>query len=89
MPLGSSWIELQNMGREPAKPVIWHVWKDVETDHGDLHLYNDQVESITWQHLSVSVTEKASGRTKYLLQDIGGTAKAGAIYESKRSSYSY
>ncbi|MCJ1327169.1 hypothetical protein MMC10_003836 [Thelotrema lepadinum] len=67
------------MGREPAKPVIWHVWKDVETDHGDLHLYNDQVESITWQHLSVSVTEKASGRTKYLLQDIGGTAKAGDV----------
>jgi hypothetical protein len=53
------------------------IWADTEMGHEDTYLYNSLVGSFKWNHIDVSVADKATGKDKYLLRDICGSAKAG------------
>jgi len=43
----------------------------------DFHLYNDEVDSLSWDTINVRVPDKAAGQTKGLLWDLDGEVKAG------------
>lgn len=43
----------------------------------DVHLYNDEVDSLSWDTINVRVRDKGTAETKNLLWDIDGEVKAG------------
>ena len=64
------------MEKTTIKPPV--IWADPETTTGELHLYNDGIESISWQNVGVSVTQKDSENVKHLLRSVSGNAGAGS-----------
>ena len=51
--------------------------RDLESGSDNVHLYNDQIDSISWESINVHLYDKSTKMEKHLLQDITGNAKAG------------
>ena len=50
---------------------------DVEAAPDDSHLYNDNVESVSWKSVGVHLPDKATKARKDLLWSVSGDVKAG------------
>jgi len=46
-----------------------------------LAFHNDNVVTLTWEDLSVKVTDRATGADKYILSAVSGHVRAGMLHD--------
>lgn len=66
----------------PDSQALWESGSGIEsgrTSAADAHLYNDEVEVLSWKSIDVSVPDKATGGVKCLLQNVSGEVQAGTL----------
>lgn len=71
------YIKLQNIHKGAAEDPNKLYWKDVEEGSRDAYLFNGNIATFAWNNISVSLTDKATQKDKYLLQQVSGRVQAG------------
>lgn len=52
---------------------------DAESAAADTHLLNETVQELSWRGISVMVRDKATKNERKILDNVGGTVKAGML----------